>query len=352
MKSKIIFAVSLSIFVASAVSAAPPAWVDGKDARFSPKVYVIGVGTGPTREAADNDARAEVARVFESKVTAVMKDFQKAASTVNSSGKGVNVEVQEVSKFTQVATNKTLTGLEIKTRAKDGKTHYSLALLKRDHCVSSLTSEINTLDGQISAAVSRAGSGDKLKAFKSYGNALNLMDDREGKNAMLRVCAGTGRGITAPISLGELTAKFDEVSGNFKLGVILEGRGAERVRDCIMEKMSDKGYEITEISIRDDADGESKAGAKDPADLSNYDAVLKGKLRSEKAGKVAGSILVRTSLTVKLVNTKTNKVLKTYRGSRKEGRPTVEGAVALAAHKICKKHVKKIVAGIDKYFKR
>ena len=73
---------------------------------------------------------------------------------------------------------------------------------------------------------------------------------------------------------------------------------------------------------------------------------------AEEAGEVAGSKLVRTSLTLRLINGKTNKVLKTFRGTRKEGRRSIKASASLAAHKICKKNVTKIVKAIDKYFKR
>ena len=343
---------SLFAFTASTAVAAPPSWVDGRDSRFTNKEFVIGVGTGSSADVADNEARAEVARVFESKVQSVFTDFQKSASVVNSSGKGVSIEVQQVERFNQVTTQKTLSGVRIEARATDNGLHYSLALLERGQCVRSLTSEIQTFDAKIISLVQAASGGDKVKAFRSYGKAMNIMDEREAKNAMLRVCDKDGRGIRAPIGLGELAAKFDEASGDLKLGVIVDGSGAERVRDCIMEKLGDKGYEISELRVDDEDEDEDDDTEADEKLMGGYDVILKGKLRSEKAGEVAGSKLVRTSLTLRLINGKTKKVLKTFRGTRKEGRRSIKASAALAAHKICKKNVSKIVKAIDKYFKR
>jgi phosphatidate phosphatase APP1 len=117
--------------------AAPPAWVDGRDSRYSRDKFVIGVGKGPNRNSADLDARAEIARVFESKIKAVATDFQAAASKVNSAGKGVSVEVQELARFTEVTSKKTLSGTELRERATDGGTHYTLAPCRRRRAATS-----------------------------------------------------------------------------------------------------------------------------------------------------------------------------------------------------------------------
>lgn len=351
-----ILSVTASLGFATAAVARPPAWVDGNDKRYKSKKFLIGVGKGPRRDSADLDARAEISRIFESKVASAMEDFQAAASTVNSSGKGVSVEVQSVAQFQKVVSRKTLTGVEIRERGKDGGTFFALAVLERKQCINSLRGSIESLDSKIRSSVKRAERGDKLKAFKYYGKAMNMMDEREGLNAMLRVCDKSGRGIRPPVSMDDLVSNFDEASSDFKLGIVLEGTGADRVRDCLMEKLGDKGYQITEIRVEDDegddSDEDEEEDEEDDDGGGSFDAILKGKLKSEKAGNIAGSKMVRTALTLKLINGKTKKVLKTFRGSRKEGRRSIKASASLAAHKICQKTVKKIAKSIDKYFKR
>ena len=195
---------SLFAFTASTAVAAPPSWVDGRDSRFTNKEFVIGVGTGSSADVADNEARAEVARVFESKVQSVFTDFQKSASVVNSSGKGVSIEVQQVERFNQVTTQKTLSGVRIEARATDNGLHYSLALLERGQCVRS-SIEIQTFD-KIGSLVQAASGGD--------GKGLPFTASQEhygrvrSKNAMLRVCDKDGEVFDTHRSC-EL-AKFDE----------------------------------------------------------------------------------------------------------------------------------------------
>lgn len=339
------------IGTANAASAAP-AWIDGKDPRYTRKEFILGVGKGPTRQAADVDARAELSRIFESNVASVAKDFQAAASRVNSSGKGVSVEVQSTAVFTQVTTQKTLAATELREHTADGATNYTLAVLARGECITSLTEQIGALDARISAAVTKAQSAEKLDAFKAYGAALNLIDDREGLNAMLRVCDLSGKGIAPPVSIGELAAKFDEASGQLRLGIDLQGSGSGRVKDCLMEMLGQKGYQILDIQVEDDDSDDDKDDAAADTKAKAFDAVLRGRLKSEKAGDVAGSDMVRTQLILKLINPSTHKTLKTITASRKEGRASVKASAALAAYKICQKEMPSVVKELDKYFKR
>jgi hypothetical protein len=333
----------------SAAFAGAPAWVSGDDSRFPRVDYVIGVGLGSSREAADTDARAEISRVFESNVNAVQKDFMSAATTVNGSGKGVSVEVQSVSSFQQITSKKTLEAVELREKAQDGDKFYTLALLSRNQCMNSLHDQIDALDQQINGHLSRAASGDKIAAFKAYGAALAVLDQREGLNAMLRVCDPRGKGVPAPSSFNDLAAKFNEATGNLKLGIDLRGQGAGRVRDCLMESLSDKGYQITEIAV-DDEEQTGNGGA-DLGDMSAFDIVIRGRLRSAFAGDVAGSALVRTDLSLKLTDAKNNRVFKTITANRKEGRATLEASAALAAYRICLDEMPNLVKAIDATFK-
>jgi hypothetical protein len=117
-----------------------------------------------------------------------------------------------------------------------------------------------------------------------------------------------------------------------------------------MEALGSKGYQVTEIQVddedsdKDDDDSGSGGGG--------FDAILRGRLKSEKAGDVGASTLVRTELVLKLINPKTGKTLKTVTANRKEGRPSVKAAAALSAYKICQKEMPNVVKAIDQAFKR
>jgi hypothetical protein len=352
MRALVLGAFFVPVISVAGVALAAPAWIDGKDPRYSSQQYVVGVGKGPDKKAADLDARAEIARVFESNVASVAQDYQAAASTVNGSGKGVSVETQKSSIYTEVTTKKTLSSIELRESAKDGSTHYTLALLDRAQCIASLTEQIETIDSKIEGAIARAEGGDQVASFKAYGSALSMMDEREGLNAMLRVCDRGGKGIPPKLSIGDLAAKFDEAAGSMKIGIDLQGSGAARVKDCLMEQMGNKGYQLVDIEIDDEDEEEAEEDDEEEGGSRGFDLILRGRLKSEKAGEIAGSQMVRTDFVLKLVNPKTKKVLRTVTANRKEGRPSIKASASLSAYKICQKEMPNVVKEIDKIFKR
>jgi hypothetical protein len=349
METKAASYLALCLF-SSAAFAGAPAWVSGDDSRYPRQDFVIGVGLGSSREAADTDARAEISRVFESNVNAVQKDFMSAATAVNKAGKGVSVEVQSVSSFQQITSKKTLAAVDLREKAQDGDKFYTLALLSRNQCMGSLHDQIDALDQTINGHLARATGGDKITAFKAYGSALAVLDQREGLNAMLRVCDPRGKGVPPPSSFNELAAKFDEATGNLRLGIDLRGGGAGRVRDCLMESLGDKGYQITELQVDDEE--VTGGGGADTGDATSLDVIIRGRLRSESAGELNGIALVRTELALRVMDPKSNKVLKTMTANRKEGRPTMEAAAALSAYRICLDEMPALVNAIDATFKR
>ncbi len=327
--------------------AAPPSWATGSVAEFPANAYLIGVGMGPSKEAAAIDARAEISRVFSSQIHSVMQDFQSVATKVDAAGKGVSVELQEVQQTQKVESETTLSGVEIKKRAGDGDVYYALAVMSRSRCLTSLATRIEEVDAKVAAEVVLAESTDKLGALKHYGRAITHMGERGPLDAMYGVCNPNGGGVPAKIGMADLVRHFESVKAGFRFGVLFRGEGAEPLRDCILEKLGDKGYELEEVAVSNDP-----AKRDEDPDMTGFDAFLDAKVSSQQQGVVAGSVMVRTEVVLRLIDPKTNKTVKTLRASRKEGRRDLASSISLAAQKICKKEAPKIVKAIQQYFDR
>ena len=316
-----------------------PLWVNGEDPEHPIDGYVLGVGSGSSRKSAEDDARAEVARVFSAHVQSVTSDFAAAARTVNSSGKGVEVEVQEVSALQRVTTNQTLTGVVIRARAVHGDTHYALAALDRSKCTLRLAASLKTTDSRIRAAVDRAKAQSGRQQLRQYGVALRLMDERGEDAAMYRICEPSGRGIAPPVALATLVAKFEGASKQMKLGITVTGDQAARVRDCLLESLGKGAFAARSL------DGD------EPPPRAAHDAIVAAEIRIEPGGEIAGSKLARAELVVRLIDPKSEKILRTVRGSRKDGRPSYDRAASLAAFKVCQKKVPAMITAIEQYFR-
>jgi hypothetical protein len=325
-----------------------PAWVDGQDPAFSTAVLLLAVGQGTSRKAADVDALAGISRIFEAQVVSVLEDYQAAASVVNSSGKGVQVEVQQTREYQRVVTGKTLEGVELVARAEEKGQYFTLATLSRERCVRSLRARIEALDGEIARALESDRDGE-LAMLRAAGRALELLDERQGLDAMLRVCDPRGEGVRATVTFSELAARFEAAAGALRLGLRVRGAGASRVRDCLAAALGERGLPLEAVDLDEEVSGESDDEDEEAPEV---ELLLDGKVRSEKAGEIAGSVMVRTELTLRLVDLRKKKVLRTFGGQRKEGRADVKASAALAAFKLCQVEVPKIVQALDAAMKR
>ena len=122
------------------------------------------------------------------------------------------------------------------------------------------------------------------------------------------------------------------------------GSGSDRVQACLEEGLTAKGYQVEAKSVEEEDE--------DPDVSGSYDVVLKGSVKAEKRGAIAGSEVVNISFTLKLINGSTNKVLKTLTASKKASRGDVKQAAATAAHQLCTQKMPELVAGIDQYFSK
>ncbi len=323
------------------VGGAAPGWTQGQCDRAR---YLCGVGDGPDRKTADNDSRAELARIFVSNIQAVTTAFQGAASTISNKTGEQWIEVQRVSDFSMVSTNKVVTMSQIVERWSDGKgREWSLAVIDRVQASNALRQQIEQKDGIVESALGRAQeTEDKLNRYKSLKTALQALMEREAMNGDLRVIQANGEGIPAPHSIGDILALLDTAAADLSFGVALSGSGAERVRSCLEDALTQKGYQIQANVDEEEEDEISINGS--------FDVLIKGNVKAAKRGQIAGSEVVETTLTLKLINGKTNKILRTITGSEKGSRGDVKSAAATSAFKICQKKVPEMVKDIDKYF--
>lgn len=320
-----------------------PAWKDGT---CNIKKYLCGVGDGANRKAADMDARGELARIFSANVQAVSQSFDAAARQISSKTGEQWIEVNSIAEYSMVSTDRTVTMSQISDRWKDDDGRYwSLAVIDRAQASRALRDRIQRLDGDVGNEVARAkATDDKLQRFKALKRAIQALVERQTLNADLRVIESSGMGIPSPYRMSDLVAMLDTAASELRLGIALAGAGAARVQDCLEEALTGKGYQI-DVNVDEDAEDEIDIGG-------DFDVLIKGRVRAEKRGKIAGSEVVQTTLTLKLINAKTGKVVRTITGSDKGTRRSVRAAASTSAFKVCQRKVPKMVADIDRYFGR
>ena len=116
------------------------------------------------------------------------------------------------------------------------------------------------------------------------------------------------------------------------------------IRMGLEDTLTAKGYQV-EANASEEED-------EDPDVSGSFDVLIKVSVKNEKRDKIAGQEVVNTSLTIKLINGKTNKILRTFTGQEKASRPSVQAAASTSAFKVCQKQVPSIVSDIDRYFSK
>ena len=111
---------------------------------------------------------------------------------------------------------------------------------------------------------------------------------------------------------------------------------------CLEEGLTAKGYQVEAKSSEEEDE--------DPDVSGKFDVVLKGSVKADKRGAIAGSEVVNISFTLKLINGSTNKVLKTLTANKKASRGDVKQAAATAARQLCTQKMPELISGIDQYF--
>lgn len=321
----------------------PPAWTQNK---CNLAVYLCGVAQGRDQKTADIEARAELAKIFKANIQAVATSFQTAGSKINSVTGERWEETQKVTSYSMVSTDKVLAMSMILERWDDGKgKKWSLAVIDRAQAGAALRDQIEQKDSIIDGHVRRAeDSDDQLVRFKALRQAVAQLAEREALNSDLRVVDKSGKGIPPPHDIGEILSMLEGAASSMSIGVLVSGSGADRVQACLEEGLTARGFQVEAAISEDEADEPDLAG--------NFDVLIKGVVKAEKKGVIAGSETVKVTLTVKVVNGKTNKVVQTVSADRQASRGDLKAAASTASYQLCKQKVPNVIEAIDRYFKK
>lgn len=109
-------------------SVRPPDWVNSKPAAYPESRYLTASGSANFEKAADQDALANLASVFNQIISSNTNASRKMRQDTDESVSKESAYSQDVS---VIVDQSELTGVEIKERFFDGKKHYSLAVLDK-----------------------------------------------------------------------------------------------------------------------------------------------------------------------------------------------------------------------------
>lgn len=174
----------LLFFIGCSGAATRPDWVDGTSQKFDARQYLLGRGQADTREAAQDRARADLAKIFAVAVDAYSVD----TTAYRSDGpKNRGQTTQAITRTISAGTEQLLRGSEIADLWRDPAdgSYHALAALRRADAVAQLRRDFGQCDGRVRVYVERVQSADALARAGDLYRALGVQRDCAGYRASL-----------------------------------------------------------------------------------------------------------------------------------------------------------------------
>lgn len=203
-------AAGLVLLLACAAWAGPrnpkPDWVDGSSAEHPRERYLVGIGLGDDRASAEDRARGEISKIFQTVVT-VNTNLAESETNISAGKKSENTFSQAISQSVQTASKKALEGVQVVENWKDESTmqHYALAVLERAKGVRVINDKISEFDKQALQWKGQMDQAqDKLARVKAAMKLLALLKARTELNSELRVLDDSGKAVPTPFDETEV----------------------------------------------------------------------------------------------------------------------------------------------------
>jgi hypothetical protein len=227
-----------------------PDWIDGESIQYPSSRYLTGVGYDPDRKSSEDKARAEIAKIFFSKIDSRTRSYQDYLQ-ITSKGKSKTRETFSIEEITKVSTQKVLSGVRISSVYQDTEPEpifYALAVLDRDQSAKILRDKIQQLDQDIKGLLTRAkGEGDMLAKVKYLKQSIQKHILREAYDAELRIVSPSGTGISSPIHFTEIKSRLESILlRDFLIGVSVNGSRAVEIQEALVQGLNQQGFSIGE----------------------------------------------------------------------------------------------------------
>lgn len=291
-----------------------PDWIGGDSAHYPSELFLVGVGYGDNRKAAEDAAYAAIARIFKAEIEARTTEWEKHLQ-MDVQGQTQVSRQLSVSQATTVSTQKVLENVRIAAvwRDESRKLDYALAVMDRRQAGSVLRERITTLDLEIEELLAQArAAGGKLRKARALHQAVQALLLRDAYNTELRVVNRTGAGSASLTRLASVRQELqDFLSRNFRITVEVSGKHGDRIRTAILEGLGRQGF---------------PAGLEAAPDA---DVAVVGTVAFEPVD-IPQTVFVRWTVSFELRDPSTGRILGTLTRQGREGHLTASEAEARA----------------------
>ena len=229
-----------------------PDWINGISKKYPVDAYIIGIGIGDTVDGARSAARAEIAKVFKSRVAQAAQDISKE-KTVQEGKKSKTSSYSETSLQTNTSTDEVLEGVEISETwfNEKSKVHYGLAVLNKQKTRVALAHALSNAEEATQALMSAAKqSASVIDKILSLNKALLELNKKDLIAAKMRVVS-PGSGMDLPsggASRGEIQKQLEESKSKLVFKVDA-GEDTNNLKEAVSAAISKQGFRTIETSL-------------------------------------------------------------------------------------------------------
>ena len=244
---RILVSIAMLFWCNSFVFGQEPDWVRGKSREYPEEFYIVGVGSGDSRQDAESRARAHIAEVFSVNIKADIS-VSKSETLREREGK-VSGESNEVTKSRiDMGLKKTLEGTEIADvwlNPKDA-TYYALAVLDREKAALKMSERIRELDGEVVRLGQEADTvRGKVNKLKLMLLRRSLLSDRLSLDSDYRIVSSSGKSIQPPYSYEEENSAIIKfLQNDFVIGISGSGPDSDALTQTVTDLFTGKGFMI------------------------------------------------------------------------------------------------------------
>mgnify|MGYP002107049197 CR=1 FL=1 len=208
------------------VPAAKPAWVDSPAAGCLPS-ELCAVGSGGSLTAAQINARAALAKIFETKIRASVTTRADVSS----------VDLDEV---IMESADAVLNAVDVRRTYDDGGNFYALAVLNRSEGAGTAKEEMDRLDTRMELLLKEKTLPASIRLEEAY-------DQRAAVNGRYRVLTGT----SYPEKITyEQAAAYKASMFKHRTVSVTASRGQDGLRRAVQEALSEVGYVVADAPTK------------------------------------------------------------------------------------------------------
>jgi hypothetical protein len=233
-----------------------PGWITNPHKKYNENLYITSVGTGDTKKSAEDNAYANIAKIFQADIKAEERLSQKYKET------GIGKETQisseeEVKNIYNIKSSQTLKNIKIAEtyfNPEEGN-YYVLAYLDRMETASIYEQEIELNNEKIAGYYDRyTKNGNKLNKLKYLNNAIQFAATNNILNTQLRIISPANQGVSLPISYEELKSERQKFASSISVIIHSTGEYQNYLEKYLKEAFARFGFSILEHNNEDLSD--------------------------------------------------------------------------------------------------